>query len=174
MGFVVTGAIFVYNKWAVLLTLPVLTYPLIFIGDLYFWLRTFGQNLDPSAALSSSVEPFTQPIVGSKAVANFVSTGILDVGFYLACLAAVFVIIGLYFHRKIYKPMITLPQDAYSTRNFSIMKLELEAKKKGVYSSDLMEHLRQKYCELCKKDRVDEFSMGKLIENAKRKRRDQA
>jgi hypothetical protein len=164
MSLTLLSAILVYNKWVVLLTFPVLVYPLIFIGDLFFWLRTFGQNLDPTAALSSSIEPFTQPIVGAKVVANFVTTGTLDIGFYLACLAAGLALAGLFFHRKVYKPTIVSPQEAYNIRNCTLMKLEGEAKSKGIHSSELVERIRQQYCELCLKDRVDDYSMNKLLE----------
>ena len=168
MAFAVIGATFVHNKWAVLLTLPIIGYPFIFLADLYFWLMTFGQNLDPTAALSSSVEPFVQPIVGTKAIANFYSTGILDIGFYIACLAVFVVLLGLYFHRKMYKPFLISPQEAYEIQNLSMTKLQQAAKKDGIHSAQLMEYLRQKYCELCKKDQVDKFSFTNVIETARK------
>ena len=106
LALVTASAIFVHNKWAAVLALPVLLYPFIFLGDLLFWLRLFGQNLDPTAALSSTVQPFTPPLIGSKQIANFVVITRVDIGFYLACLAVVLVLVGLYFHWKTYKPLV--------------------------------------------------------------------
>jgi len=166
MSFMVLGAIFARTKRVVLLTVPLLLFPFVFIADIYFWLRTFGQNLDPTAALSSSIQPFTQPIVGSKEVANFVTTGALDIGFYMACLATVFVLIGLFFHRKIYKPMTMVAQDAYNTRQSTLMELDWEANNKGIYSWELMERLKKQYCELCTKGRLDKYSIEKLLNDA--------
>jgi hypothetical protein len=168
MALAVTGATFVYKKWAIFLTLPIIVYPLIFLADLYFWLWTFGQNLDPTAALSSSVGPFVQPVVGRKVIANFVSTGTLDIGFYIACFAVFLVLLGLYFHRRMYKHFLISPQEAYEIRNLSITELQRTAKKEGIHSAQLMEYIRQKYCELCKRDKVDEFSMSNIMKTAKK------
>tara|TARA_B100001971_G_C18212504_1_gene551662 strand:+ start:161 stop:388 length:228 start_codon:yes stop_codon:yes gene_type:complete len=66
----------------------------------------FGQNLDPGAAFSSSVAPFTPPLIGSKQIANFVVINELGLGFYIICFAILFFIVGLYYHQKIYKPLI--------------------------------------------------------------------
>ena len=110
LALVAAAAIFVHNRWAAVLALPVLVYPVVFLGDLFFWLRHFGQNLDPTAALSSSVKPFTPPLIGSKQIANFVVITGVDTGFYLACLAVVLVLIGLYFHWKTYKPLVEAVQ----------------------------------------------------------------
>ena len=60
----VLGGIFLHNRWAALLTLPAVLFPLGFLGDMFFWLRNFGQNLDPAAPLSSAVKPFTPPVLG--------------------------------------------------------------------------------------------------------------
>lgn len=100
------SVMFVHNKWAALLALPVVMYPIIFLADLFFWLRLFGQNLDPRAALSSSVDPFTPPLIGSKQIANFVVITRVDTGFYLALLAVALVIVGMYFHWRTYKPLV--------------------------------------------------------------------
>ena len=54
----ILGAAFVHTKWATLLVLPALVVPVFFLADLQFWLANFGMNLDPNAALSSSVDPF--------------------------------------------------------------------------------------------------------------------
>ncbi|HSN78400.1 MAG TPA: cytochrome C, partial [Anaerolineae bacterium] len=57
LALLVLAAVFVHSRWAALLALPALLFPLIFLADLQFWLANFGQNLDPTAPLSSSVDP---------------------------------------------------------------------------------------------------------------------
>ena len=105
LSLITASAILVHNQWAAFLSLPVMLYPVVFVGDLYFWLRLFGQNLDSTAPLSSSVEPFTQPLMGTKAIANFVTSASFDNGFYLACLSVILLGIALYCHRKSYRPL---------------------------------------------------------------------
>jgi hypothetical protein len=106
MAILVIAAIFMHNRWVVALTLPALLYPAVFLLDLYMWLRIFGQNLDPTAPLSSSVKPFVQPVFGTVQVANFTVTSSGVIGYWLACLAVLIIIAGLYFHRKAYKPLV--------------------------------------------------------------------
>ena len=47
----VVAAIFIHTKWVVLLALPALFYPIVFVADMYFWLRNFGLNLNPTGRL---------------------------------------------------------------------------------------------------------------------------
>ena len=54
----VLAAIYVHSPWAALLALPAILWPFIFIADMYYWMRHFGLNLDPTAPLSSSIDPF--------------------------------------------------------------------------------------------------------------------
>ncbi len=102
----VAAAIFIHTKWAALLALPALVYPAIFLGDMYYWMRNFGLNLDPTAALSSAIEPFVPPILGEGKVGQFRTIAAADSGLYLAVLASVLILIGLYFHRRAYKPLV--------------------------------------------------------------------
>ena len=102
----VEAAGFVHTKWAVLLSLPAILFPLFFLADLYFWLNHFGQNLDPTAPLSSTVKPFTPPILGRGVIANFVTIAHAGPGLYLASCASILTIIGLFFHRRAYKPLV--------------------------------------------------------------------
>lgn len=102
----VLSATFIHTKWVVLLALPTVLFPIFFVADMYYWLRSFGQNLDPTAALSSYIEPFIPPLFGSGLIGQFNTTASFGAGFYLACLAAILVLVGLYFHRKVYKPLV--------------------------------------------------------------------
>jgi hypothetical protein len=102
----VLAAVFVHNRWAALLALPALLFPLIFLADLQFWLANFGQNLDPTAPLSSSVKPFTPPVLFTGRIAQFSTTAVPGPGLWLAIAASILILIGLYFHRRAYKPLV--------------------------------------------------------------------
>ncbi|SHK10254.1 cytochrome C [Rhodothermus profundi] len=104
MALLVAGAIYVHSPWAAVLSLPALLYPLIFLGDLYYWLWNFGTNLDPRAPLSSSVKPFVPPLLGEGQVGQFRVVAIWDIGLWLAIVASILIVVGLYHHRKAYKP----------------------------------------------------------------------
>jgi copper chaperone NosL len=101
----VVGAIFIHSKWAALLSFPAVLYPFIFMGDMYYWLRNFGQNLDPTAALSNYVEPFVPTVLGQGLIGQFKTIATFGLGFYLAALASILILAGLYFQRRAYKPL---------------------------------------------------------------------
>lgn len=106
VALLVFAATVVHNPWAALLALPALVYPLLFLGDLYFWLRNYGMNLDPKAPLSGAIKPFIPPLFGEGKIGQFSTTAALDTGFYLAVAASVLILVGLYFHRRAYKPLL--------------------------------------------------------------------
>ncbi len=108
----VLAAVFVHNRWAALLALPALLFPVIFLADLQFWLANFGQNLDPSAALSSSIDPFIPPALGTGHIAQFSTTAAPAIGLWLAIVASILILIGLYFHRRAYKPLVDAQRSA--------------------------------------------------------------
>ena len=82
-------AAFVRRKWSVWLTLPGLIFPVIFLGELYWWLADSGLNLDPKAPLNQSIKPFIPPIFGEGRIAQFNANASFQIGFYLSLLAAV-------------------------------------------------------------------------------------
>jgi hypothetical protein len=100
------AAVYIHNQWAALLSLPAMLFPFGFLGDLYFWMRSFGQNLDPKAPLSSSIEPFVPPILGEGVVGQFRTVAEAGPGLILAAVASVLILVGLYFHRRAYKPLV--------------------------------------------------------------------
>lgn len=100
------AAIYVHSPIALFLTLPAIMYPAFFLGDLYFWLRNFGTNLDQAAPLSGSIKPFVPPILGDSTIAQFKTNASFEVGLYLSIAASIIIIIGLYFHRRAYKPLM--------------------------------------------------------------------
>lgn len=105
MFLLVEGASFIHSRWAVLLALPAVGFPMGFIVDLYYWMAKFGQNLDPAAPLSASVKPFTPTVLGEGGIGQFRTYAELGNGYWLAVGCAVLTVVGFYFHRRAYKPL---------------------------------------------------------------------
>ena len=105
VALLVLAAVFVHSRWAALLALPALFFPVIFLVDLQYWLANFGQNLDPAAPLSNSVKPFVPPVLFEGKIAQFRTVASPGIGLWLAIAASVIILIGLYFHRRAYKPL---------------------------------------------------------------------
>jgi len=101
----VVASIYVHSPIALFLTIPAILYPAFFLGVLYFWLRNFGMNLDQNAPINS-IKPFAPPILGDSTIANFKTTATWEIGLFLSIAASIIIIVGLYFHRKAYKPLI--------------------------------------------------------------------
>lgn len=106
LSLLVLAAIFIHSPWAALLSLPAILLPPVFLGDLYFWLSNFGQNLNPNAALSNAVKPFTPTILGEGVIGQFRTVAYADVGLLLASGASILILVGLYLQRRAYKPLI--------------------------------------------------------------------
>ncbi len=102
----VEGAVHVHSRWAAVMLLPAILFPLFFLADLSFWLSHFGQNLDPSAPLSNAIEPFTPPVLGVGMVGQFKTIAWPGAGLILAALGSVLILVGLFFHRRAYKPLV--------------------------------------------------------------------
>ena len=99
-------AAIVRTKWAALLTLPAILFPAFFLGDLAFWLNNFGQNLDPAAPLSNAIEPFTPPVLGVGVIGQFRTIAYPGTGLILSACASALIVVGLFFHRRAYKPLV--------------------------------------------------------------------
>jgi len=99
-------ASFIHSRWAVVLVLPVLFFPAVFLLDLYLWMRYFGMNLDPDAPLSNSIEPFVPPILGTGMIGQFKTVATPGIGLILATTASVVIIAALFFHRRAYRPLV--------------------------------------------------------------------
>lgn len=102
----VVAAIFIHNPCALLLTWPVMLYPAIFLADLWYWMQDFGLNLDDTAPLSSIIEPFVPPILGAGKIAQFKTVAIWESGLWMAAAASVLIALGIFFHRRAYKPLL--------------------------------------------------------------------
>lgn len=99
-------AAYVHSRWAAVLVLPVIVFPVVFLADLYFWLNHFGQNLDPTAPLSSAIKPFTPPVLGVGIIGQFKTVATMGPGLILACAASFLTIVGLWLHRRAYRPLL--------------------------------------------------------------------
>ncbi len=106
LAMLILGAMLVHTKWTVLFTLPAALMPFIFLADMYFWMRNFGLNLDPRAPLSSAIKPFVPPIIGTGVVGQFETVASFQLGLILAFSAAALIILGLYYHRRAFKPLV--------------------------------------------------------------------
>jgi nitrous oxidase accessory protein len=76
------------SRWAVLLVIPVILFPPLFLLDLYWWLRDSGLHLDPKSPLSSSVKPFIPHVLGAGKIGQFRTEAWLSSGYYLSLFAA--------------------------------------------------------------------------------------
>ncbi len=108
LALLILAAIFIHNRWAALLALPALLLPVVFLADLQFWLANFGTNLDPTAPLSSSIKPFVPPVLGKGTIGQFSTVAVPGEGLWLAILASLVILVGLYFHRRAYKPLVEM------------------------------------------------------------------
>lgn len=106
IALLIAGAAYVHSPFALFLCLPAVFYPAFFLGDLYFWMRSFGTHLDPHAPLSSAIKPFVPPLLGEGKIAQFSTMATWEIGLYLSIAASVLILVGLYFHRKAYKPLL--------------------------------------------------------------------
>ena len=87
----VLAAALLGGRWQ-LLALPAVGLPLFMVGDLAWWLWYAGNHLDPHAALSSSVAPWTPHLLGPGGVGQFRTFAMFDLGFALAVAAAVLIL----------------------------------------------------------------------------------
>jgi hypothetical protein len=99
-------ASWIHSRWTVLLVLPVLTFPAVFLIDLYLWMSHFGMNLDPDAPLSNAVDPFVPPILGSGFVGQFETIASPGLGLILSAIASGVMVIALFFHWRAYAPLV--------------------------------------------------------------------
>ena len=106
LGTLTLVSIFIHTKWVVLMAIPAITMPVIVLIDLQWWMAKFGTELDPTAPLSNSIDPFIPKVLGRGTIAQFDTFALPGIGLYLAILASVLVIVGLYYHRQAFKPLV--------------------------------------------------------------------
>jgi len=106
LGLLLMSGVFIHNQWAGVLALPVLGFPFVFVADLWWILYRFGHSIDPTSALGGAIAPFTPPVLGEGKVGQFGTLASFEIGFYLAMAALLVVLVGLWFHRAAYKPIV--------------------------------------------------------------------
>ncbi len=106
LGLLLMGGVVIHNQWAGVLALPALGFPFIFVADLWWILYQFGHSIDPTSALGGAIKPFTPPVLGVGKVGQFGTIASFEIGFYLAVAALGVVLMGLWFHRAAYKPIV--------------------------------------------------------------------
>jgi hypothetical protein len=106
LGLLLIASVFVHNRWAALLALPVALFPLLFVADLWLILYEYGHSIDPQSALGGAIQPFTPPVMGLGKIGQFNTFSSFQIGFFLAIAAVVVMIVGLWFHRRAYKPLM--------------------------------------------------------------------
>ena len=100
------AAIMVHNRWALLAALPALLFPVAFLADLQYWLWNYGHSLDPRAPLASAGGEFTPHLFGPSKIAQFDTMALPGGGLIMATIASAMVALGLWYHRKAYRPLI--------------------------------------------------------------------
>ena len=106
MGTLLIAAFLIHSRWVVALALPALSFPLLFVADLQYWLWAYGHGLDPAAPLASAVGEFTPPIFGPAEIAQFDTLALPGPGLILAVVASACVARGLVLHRRAFKPLV--------------------------------------------------------------------
>lgn len=71
---------------------PAIAFPFVFVADLFVWLYYAGHSLDPTAALSSSIKPFTPRILGEGHIGQFSTVASFSYGFYMVVVAVLIIV----------------------------------------------------------------------------------
>lgn len=100
IALMIIGVAFIHSKWFAVFAIPAMTFPFIFLADMWVWLWYYGNNLDPTAPLSAAVKPFTPAILGTGYVGQFSTTANLQLGWYIALVAAILAGFGLHYRRR--------------------------------------------------------------------------
>lgn len=109
-GLILAGA-YIRSRWVVLFVLPGLLFPLIFMGDLQWWLWRYGHELDPLAPFAAAVGKFTPPLFGPAEIAQFETKALPGPGLILSVVASVVIGVGLWWHRQAYKPLVEATEE---------------------------------------------------------------
>ncbi len=96
----VAATAFIHRKWFAPMILPAVLLPVIFLGDMYYWLRSYGQGLDPRAALSNAVKPFTPTLLGHGVIGQFSTDAAVGPGFWMSAVTSIFILVGLHYRRS--------------------------------------------------------------------------
>jgi len=106
LGLLLVAGVFIHNQWAGILAIPALGFPIAFLADLALILYQYGHSIDPDSALGGAIDPFTPPLFGVGKVGQFGTVANAEIGLVLAFVAVGVVLLGLWFHRAAYKPIV--------------------------------------------------------------------
>ena len=115
LGLLLMGGVFIHNQAAGMLALPVLAWPFMFLADLWWILYKYGNSIDPESALGGAIEAFTPPLFGKGMVGQFGTIARQEIGLWLAFVALGLTLLGLWFHRVAYKPVVDARQRKQGT-----------------------------------------------------------
>jgi len=87
---------FIPWKWSIWLTIPSLIFPIVFVGELYWWLRDSGLNLSPDVSSSQLVTPFVPLVIGKTTVESVTTTATFQIGYYFTLLVALLVGVSMW------------------------------------------------------------------------------
>ncbi len=79
---VLAVALLASKKAGKALIIPGLAFPLVFLGDAFYWLYTFGHHLDPHAPLH--IPAFTPELFGNGDIGQFMTFATPATGFWMA------------------------------------------------------------------------------------------
>lgn len=106
LGALLLATVFVHNWLAALFAMPAIAYPFVFLADLYYILYTYGHSIDPKSPLGGAIDPFTPPLFGRGMIGQFGTIARAELGLVLAFVVVVLVLVGLWLHRRAYRPIV--------------------------------------------------------------------
>jgi hypothetical protein len=81
------------------LVVPGLAFPVVFLGDAFYWLYTFGHHLDPHAPLH--IPPFTPQLFGNGQIGQFMTFAVPGPGFWMAVGGLVFLAVAVFVRARV-------------------------------------------------------------------------
>lgn len=95
---VLAGGLFVNRFLNKIAALGAILFPVGFLLDSFYWLYTFGNNLDPRAPIN--LDPFTPTLIGEGTVGQFRTIAGPELGFWLATIAALLAVGSWWLNRR--------------------------------------------------------------------------
>jgi copper chaperone NosL len=82
-----------------LVAVPALSFPIVFVADSFYWLYSFGHQLDPKAPLH--IGAFTPQMFGNGQIGQFETFARPDAGFWLAVLGVGFACLATFLRSRV-------------------------------------------------------------------------
>jgi hypothetical protein len=82
-----------------LIAIPAISFPVVFISDSFYWLYTFGHQLDPHAPLR--IGAFTPQMFGNGQIGQFETFARPGVGFWLAIAGVVCAVVATFLRSRV-------------------------------------------------------------------------